>query len=296
MPFLEPEVFPRPRSYEDETVIESATGYINAGGRGTRLNAIFEPDPEYGIAKALLEVGSPTVKLVDHHVAVLAQTALRNTVVGAGDLESVAAHVEMTYAGNPTVKAVRAQRQYGTAGDLILAIREQPELFGDQTVISNVDTILDLDTDDFVNFHRNTGATLSIALTRNRGVPNEDAFHVDNSGMVIYSAEATTNPLDIDKALELTARKGSSTGAVVVDTDFLRDAAWEPERGQLSLYRDIMGEALAEGSVAGYDNGYGFFVDVGTVQTWVASGQTGMLQPYLRYPISSTNLSYGSQQ
>lgn len=296
MTSFESERLPQPYSYADETVLEDATGYINAGGRGTRLNPLFEPDPEFGIAKALLEVGVPPIRLVDHHVAVLGQTTLRNTVVGAGDLEGVAAHIEATYAEDQAVTVVRAKRQYGTAGDLILAIREQPELFGNQTVISNVDTILDLDFDDFVKFHRNAGAALSIALTRNKGVPNEDAFHVDSRGMVVYSAEATTNPLRLENALELTAHKGSSTGAVVLDTDFIRDIDWEPARGQLSLYRDVMGAALTDRAVASYDNGHGFFVDVGTVQTWIASGQTGMLQPYLRYPMDSTNLSYGGQR
>ena len=46
-----------------ERSFNSVTAYINAGGRGTRLNSTFRPDPEYGIAKALLEVGAPWITI-----------------------------------------------------------------------------------------------------------------------------------------------------------------------------------------------------------------------------------------
>ena len=46
-----------------------AISYINAGGRGSRLREVFPYDPERGIAKALLELGNPPLRLVDHHIA-----------------------------------------------------------------------------------------------------------------------------------------------------------------------------------------------------------------------------------
>lgn len=261
------------------------TAYLNAGGRGTRLDSLFVPDPEYGVAKALLEVGDPPLKLIDHHIAKMAQAAFRNIVIGAGDLASVAQHVQRHYEANAAISSVAHsdRPQLGTAGDLVLAIRERPELFGDQVLVKNVDTILDIDDQQFIEFHRSLLSTLSIAVTKKKGVPNENAFLLNQQGRVIYSAEATINTRDRDTAAKLAVRQGSSTGALLIDTDFLRNVEWAPERGQLSLYRDIMGRALIEDAVGGYDNGEKFFVDVGTEKTWNTYARSEVLQQYLCY-------------
>ena len=163
------------------------SSYLNAGGRGTRLNSLFAPDPDYGIAKALLEVGMPPTKLIDHHVAKMAQTAFWHTIVGAGDLQSVANYAYERYANNPDVTALTTGEypQLGTAGDLIVAVRDCPELFGEHVVIKNCDTILDIEDREFVDFHVSRKSLVSIALTRKKGVPNEGAFFVDEGGRVV---------------------------------------------------------------------------------------------------------------
>jgi hypothetical protein len=56
-----------------EGITPDTIGYINAGGRGTRLNGIFTPDRQTGIAKALLAIGEPPIRLIDHHIANLQQ-------------------------------------------------------------------------------------------------------------------------------------------------------------------------------------------------------------------------------
>lgn len=261
------------------------TAYINAGGRGTRLSSIFTPDPNFGISKALLEVGSPPVKLVDHHINRMSKAPVRNIVVGAGDLADVSSHVNRKYARDSRVDAVdsRIHTQLGTGGDLILAVRGNPELFGRSIFIKNVDTILDIDSAAFISFHQVARSSLTIALTRRRGVPNEDAFFVDMDGRVVYSRESKYNPAAEVEVQSLAARKGSSTGALVVGTDFIKDIDWEPKQGQISLYKDIVGEALMRGTMAAYDNGSNFFLDVGTASAWTEAEETGSLQDYLEY-------------
>ena len=270
------------------------TGYINAGGRGSRLKSIFDSDPDFGIAKALLEIGEPAIKLVDHHVkSMIGQAAIKNVVVGAGDLSQVAYYAENQYKDNSEVAVVNSCGfpQLGTAGDLVLAVRKEPELFGEQILIKNVDTILDINDSQFVSFHQLAKSALTIALTRKRGVPNEDAFYLDADGKVIYCEEAHFNPLDKDSIDHLISRRGSSTGAVIVSTSFIESISWEPDDGQLSLYRDVIGEALSQGAVAGYDNNDNFFIDVGTASEWIASERLNLLQNFLCYHDGIANIS-----
>lgn len=268
------------KSYETEV-----TAYVNAGGRGTRLATVLPHDSEMGIAKALLEVGEPPIKLLDHHVAAMSRVAFRNIVIGAGDRSDVKCYTHETYPDeNISVVDSRNFGQLGTAGDLILAIRDTPDLFGEDVLVKNVDTILDIDDPTFLQCHKLASAAVSIALTRNRGVPNQDAFRVGRDGSVVFSAEAVTNPRNEEDAASLTAWRGSSTGALAIKTDFLRDFDWEPGDGQLSLYRHIMGAALLADSVAGYDNGNGFFLDVGTAATWSEAKRASVIQRQLVYP------------
>jgi NDP-sugar pyrophosphorylase family protein len=273
----------------DTAHLGDVTAYVNAGGRGTRLNTIFTPDARYGIAKALLEVGNPPVALVDHHINRMSQSAFRNIVIAGGDLLDVSKYIAEKYAADDRIDSFSTfgKEQLGTGGDLVLATRERPELFGDSILVNNVDTILDIDYREFAYFHSVARSGLSIALTRKRGVPNQDAFHVDQNGQVVFSAEAEVNRMSADMATALTARRGSSTGAVVVDTEFVRGIEWDPSHGQLSLYRDIMGQALQEGAVAGYDNGDKFFLDVGTATTWNEFSQSAQAQQYLHYELAA---------
>jgi NDP-sugar pyrophosphorylase family protein len=262
---------------------ENVTAYINAGGRGTRLNGVLTPDPEFGIAKALLEIGSPPLILLDHHIAKMAQVAMRNVVVNAGDLEVIKDHVAAFYASDDRVAATSSPRLLGNGGDLVTAVREHPDLFAERILVTNVDTILELDEHDFLTFHDKAEAAASIALTMREGVPNERAFYVNAHGKVVYSKEASTNPRTVDEADAMTVWRGSSTGAVVIETEFVRNFAKVPATGEFSLYRHILGEAIREDAVAGYNNGLKFFLDIGTVATWSTVQDSDILNPHLSY-------------
>lgn len=261
----------------------NATAYINAGGRGTRLNGIFTPDPEFGIAKALLEVGKPPITLLDHHVAKMAQAAFRNIIVNGGDLECVKEYATSIYCTGE-VAVTGSSERVGNGGDLLLAVRQHPNLFADRILVTNVDTILDIDANDFLSSHEGSGAAVSIALTRNTGVPNFNAFYVDDQNKVVYSKEARVNTRTIEQADVMTSWRGSSTGAVIINTEFAKEFDWEPQGSEeFSLYRHIIAEALREDAMAAYDNGKNFFLDVGTVDTWIDATESGVLQEHLCY-------------
>lgn len=259
-------------------------GYINAGGRGTRLNGLFTPDPETGIAKALLEIGVPKVKLVDHHIANFQQHNVERIVVAAGDQPEVYDYIHDTY-NNNEVAVTRTQEQLGTGGDLTSYARESGVI--DPIIIQNVDTILDIDFEQLISQfaqQRRLGAQACIALTLNSGVPNEGAFLVDINDKVISSEEFIgTNQQMSTQAVDRIKYRGSSTGAVMIQPDFLRRQSWRRQDGQLSLYSQILRHAWREDSLYSYDNGHRLFQDVGTVDAWRSAQENIALHALLHY-------------
>lgn len=259
-------------------------GYINAGGRGTRLNGLFTPNPETGIAKALLEIGAPKVKLVDHHIANFRRQNIERVVVAAGDQPEVHDYIHDTY-DDSEITVTQSQEQLGTGGDLTTYARESS--VADLIIIQNVDTILDINLNQLTcqfAYRRQLGAKACIALTLNSGVPNEGAFSVDLNNKVIRSAEfGGVDQETITDAVGRIEYRGSSTGAVILHPDFLRSQSWREQDGQLSLYSQTLCQAWREGGLYSYNNGYQLFQDVGTVESWQSAEDDMALQALLCY-------------
>jgi NDP-sugar pyrophosphorylase family protein len=273
-----------PSTTKQSVALAGLTGYINAGGRGTRLRAVFQPHERRGVSKALLTVGRPPIPLIEHQINKLAHAGVSTIVAGVGDHDNVAQHVRTVYNGRPGIHAIYYHDQLDNGGDLVRAIRERPELFADNVLITNVDTLLDIDEGNFLAFHRDRGGDLSIALTLNRGVPNEDAYYVGSDDEVIFCAEANRNDIPIEVAVEKCAYRGSSTGALIASRDMLSGLAWEPEDGPLPLYREVVAYALERGSMFAYNNGQRLFTDIGTVATWAeAQANHDTIAPYIHY-------------
>lgn len=262
-----------------------ATGLINAGGRGTRLEGLFAPDPKLGIAKALLEIGSPSIKLINHHINDMAQNTLLSIVVSAGDQTPVVEHVRSEY---PTVEVIETSESLGNGSDLVLAVKEEKADFKDLILVKNVDTILDIDEEALLAEHLQTGAEMSIALTRNKGIPNEDAFRVGTNGKVLECDEVADSPSVDHDRIDYSA---SSTGVVVFSHRFLLEYEWSKTNGGLSIYKDLAQKALFDGVLYGYDNGSGFFRDIGTVESWNMSIASPDIQNRLVYDITTKGSS-----
>lgn len=261
------------------------SAYINAGGRGTRLEGVAPADPVDGIAKALIEVGEPPIKLVDHHINRLKKAGIERVVVGIGHQARVGSYVDDRYGGDDGVYAVGTGRQLGSGAELQTVTQERPELFRNSIYICNVDTILDIPERDFLRVHKTGGKVLSIALTRATGVPNEGSYYLDYNGAVIYCAEVLENPISIDEARAKAESRASSTGAVIVERDYIQDLELPQVDGEVSLYRHVIGAALRDHQVAGFDNGKRMFMDVGTRDTWGLATKTDVLKGHLCYAV-----------
>jgi NDP-sugar pyrophosphorylase family protein len=265
--------------------VNSATAYINAGGRGTRISPALPEnftDPAIGVSKALLEVGGQKTFLVDHHIRKLLSVGMHNIVAGVGDHGNVKRYVDFTYRTYPNVSAIESPHQRGTGGDLIDAVNNY-DFFCRSIFVNNVDTILDIDEADFLDAHHCSQAGMTIALTQRTGVPNEGAFSVNLNNKVIHSAEAALNPIDSQTASTQRDWNGSSTGAVFVEKDLLQEFARQNNPDEsISLYRDIIAYALGQSALYAYNNQLKYFLDVGTVDTWhQAEHDSLVLQSYI---------------
>lgn len=268
---------------QNASLLHDVTGYINAGGRGTRLGDVFTADPKIGISKALLEIGRPPIPLIDHHINKFNAARVPGIVAGVGDHTNVAQHVTDKYGHQPHVYVIENERQFGTGGDLIQAVRNHRELFIGQVLVANVDTILDIKETELIDQHHTTGAALTIALTLNEGVPNEGAYYVGGDSSVIHCAEVTDTPLP-GESIGATSYRGSSTGMMVVESELLHDMNWSPDEGPLSLYKDVVGFALGQSAMFAYNNGHRLFIDVGTTDSWnYVSQHPDAIQPSIYY-------------
>jgi NDP-sugar pyrophosphorylase family protein len=264
--------------------VRDITVYINAGGRGTRINTVFQPHPELGITKALLRLGLLDLTLVEHHVENLLSIKPANIVVGVGDHHHAARHVEQIYSSYSDISAISTNNQLGNGGDLLWALGEFPNKFADHIVIVNVDTLLTVPLQTVADSHRIYDGELTMALTTLTGVPNENAFWIGPDGLILHNAELIENTLTVDQARPRTSYRASSAGAMMLSTDFLKGFNWCPSDGPLSLYKEIVGSAVRSQTAYAFNNGSNSFLDVGTVETWqrVVDDPT-LIETYLCY-------------
>jgi NDP-sugar pyrophosphorylase family protein len=86
--------------------IGGITAYINAGGRGTRLNSIFHPHKQRGVSKALLPVGEPPISLIEHQINKLDHAGVSTIVAGVGNHENVAEYIRVQYPGRSNLHTI----------------------------------------------------------------------------------------------------------------------------------------------------------------------------------------------
>jgi NDP-sugar pyrophosphorylase family protein len=261
---------------------DSVIPYINAGGRGTRLEGVVESSPRLGVAKALIEVGRPALRLIDHHLNRLHDQGFSRTIVHVGDQMSVKNYLEGRY-HTDSLTVVYTPVQLGTGGDLLQTVREGA-LRGSSTVFSqNVDTILDIDTAAFLSKHRVAGKSAAIALTTRQGVPNQDSFMVATDEQVLWSRELTSSVRRKPRPHQI-AYVASSTGALLLEADFLEEFRWQPTDGSISVGNEVLAKALDSNGLTSFNNGERYFQDVGTPEPYLAAQRAdGPTQPYLAY-------------
>jgi len=266
------------------------TSVINAGGRATRLNDVFSQQQGKGIAKATrLDIGSwsggEPLKIIDHQInQLLGQQAVDNIIVSAGDQYQVADYISSQYKGDDRVSIVAEEKSLGTAGDLISAVRLQPELFGDILLVNNVDTIARIDYPALIAFFKQKQQLATIAVSERRDTKNADAYLIGPYDTVLFSQEFDEhNPISREVALSSTEYAAASTGIAVFDTAFVESFDWTPDMGESSVYKELLAGALSSGALTAFNNGTNFLRDVATKETWNASRNDSELQNELWY-------------
>jgi ribosomal protein S16 len=219
---------------------------------------------------------------VDHHISNFRFQNINEVTVAVGDQVEAYEYLKDAYSDDKLLNVTKSQDQIGTGGDLISYART---LRGDRDIIiQNVDTILNIDLDALSNDFRvaaKMGAVACIALTTNRGVPNEGAFAVSANSMVMFSDEFSNEPTP--DTLDSVHYRASSTGAVAITAHFLRSQKWDKSHGQNSLYKDLLHDAWSQGKLSAYNNRDGFFRDVGSYNphTKESNIQAEVAQKYL---------------
>jgi len=240
---------------EKRELFKQTTLLINAGGRGTRLEPILEKNSNTGITKALIEMGGQS--LLDYHIKHAAKLGYNNIIVSAGDHENINEYLKDKDYGIP-VETLLVKEQQGTGGDLLEAVKNNPDL-GKQILVQNVDSFVLLDEAELLKEHARSGRAATIVVTRREGAPNQDAWFIDQDNKVIKTLEGREENIDSDEEF---IKRASSTGMVVFNTEWLK--ACQPEKSSISIYADMLPELVSEGQLGAFDNGDLLFYDVGT--------------------------------
>lgn len=268
---------------EKRKLFQQVGYYLSAGGMGTRLEPALYKNRDLGITKALIPFGGGTI--IDYHLNRATKLGFGQIIIGAGHHRNLADYISKKVSiGVETYEVDINEKQFGTGGDLIRAIRKK----SDRTpfvMVQNVDTLLDVPEEEVIRQHIKSRALVTIVLTRKKEVPNEGAYWCDEQGHVIYNAEAAPAFRTIQP--ETAFFRGSSTGTMLVNTELLKDFEWDEEQGSLSLYRDMLGKWAKEGIVYAYDNGRRFFKDVGIPKTYNQIQRHPIIEALLTKKISS---------
>src|SRR5688572_7209773 len=95
-------------------LIAGVMPYLNAGGYGSRLRNTVPSNSNNGIAKALLRIGQPQIRIIDHQLNALRNAGAKNIIVGAGNQKAVKDYLDRRYSSD-AVTTLCSPEQFGTA-------------------------------------------------------------------------------------------------------------------------------------------------------------------------------------
>jgi mannose-1-phosphate guanylyltransferase len=196
---------------------------VLAGGLGTRIRSVGGMTP-----KVLLPVaGRP---FLAHLLDYLARQGIAEAVLCLGHAaDAVAAAARAHRPDGLELVESRETAAMGTGG----AIRDALGRLGGTFYIINGDTYLDAPLPRLLDFHRSTGARLTLSLVRSPQAAEKGTVRIAPGGRVLEFAEKTPEGSGLINA-----------GAYVAEADLFEAA---PRVGPCSLERDIIPEALHRG-------------------------------------------------
>lgn len=219
------------------------------GGLGTRLRSAVPSLP-----KPLASVGKKS--FLELLIRQLKRQGIRHVIMCSGYL---ADQVEDEFgdgrALDLTISYSRELEPLGTAGAVKLAQSHLGE--ASQFLVMNGDSFLEIDLQLFIQFHRDRGALISMAVVRVEDSSRYGTVQVDDNQKVIGFREKAGSD-----------GPGLVNGGVYVfDSGVL---AYIPE-GRSSLEKDVFPQLLGKGFYA--QEHRGMFIDIGTPEDYARAQQ-----------------------
>lgn len=152
---------------------------ILAAGLGTRLGSVGRATP-----KVLMDIGDRP--LLERHLAYLQELGVRRVVINLHhQAQRIQAYVD-EYAGPLEIVCVVEERLLGTAGGVRNALSHlEPGPF----VVLYGDVLLEESIEPMIGFHRDRGATATIAVHEADSAEGKGVVEVDASGRVTRFSE-----------------------------------------------------------------------------------------------------------
>lgn len=226
----------------------SVIGVALGAGVGARLLPFTRQRP-----KPLLPVlGRP---ILEHVVTSLASAGAAQVLVNVHHLaEMMTAHLD-TWRGPVPVKHIFERRLRGPAGALLTFA----DLLGeaDVVLVSSGDLLFSADLASLVATHRQTGAALTFARRRVRGVRRYGVLDIDDNGFLVSSREKP----DLPDSEEHWVSGGIYAVAPEVVEDIARLCA---KHGTCDYARELAPALTARGRVVATHPLDGYWIDIGS--------------------------------
>ncbi len=232
-----------------ETAQQDTPAFLLVGGLGTRLQSVLPSTP-----KPLARVGNmPFLELL---VLQLRSQGIRRIVMCTGHLAN---QIEEEFGDgkkwNVAISYSRELQPLGTAGAVKLAeghVKQASEF-----LVMNGDSFLELDLRQLLQFHREHGGLVSLAVRKVPDAARYGTVHMDANHRVVAFGEKTGATVP-----------GIVNGGVYV---FNRAVLDQVPQGPASFEKDVFPRVLEQGVYALEQ--YGMFIDIGTPEDY-ARAQT----------------------
>jgi D-glycero-alpha-D-manno-heptose 1-phosphate guanylyltransferase len=229
--------------------IQATPALLLVGGMGTRLRSVVPATP-----KPLASVGNKS--FLQLLVQQLQRQGIRRIVMCSGYLaDQIEAEFGDGSGLDVEIKYSKEMHPLGTAGAVKLAERHLGEV--SEFLVMNGDSFLEIDLHQLIQFHRERGALVSMAVVGVEDASRYGTVQVDSAQKVIGF-------------LEKAGRDGPGLvngGVYVFDPSVLE---YIPD-GPASLEKDVFPRLLSKGFYA--QEQHGMFIDIGTPEDYAKAQQ-----------------------
>jgi len=215
---------------------------ILAGGKGIKMRPFT-----YELPKTMLPIkGAP---ILEHIIELLRSHGIREIYISIGYLgEKIKAYFSDGSKFAVKINYIKEKEDLGTGGALKKAISK---MGGEPFVMIWGDVLIDIDLDDFIDFHFENNPLITIALTSVADPTDYGAVKMHRDTMVEYKEKPRKSE---------TVSHLISAGVHVVDAGI---AKYFPNKTKFNLERDIIPKLIKDQKIKGYVFG-GQWFDVGT--------------------------------